>query len=86
MGKCQFLLDRFGEELSSLGYVITELDFAKVVVKPKSSPAASYPLVFASKHGLGGHLWNQIGLIEPGGQRVFDFESHEEPEHYGKTE
>lgn len=67
---CAEIAREYLANLGSLGYLA--VDSEKIPVKAGQN-ALLYYLLFASKHPKGNEFWRKIALIDPHGQRRFDY-------------
>jgi three-Cys-motif partner protein len=67
---CREIAGEYLANLRSLGYLAVDSDW--IPVKTDQN-ALLYYLLFASKHPRGNEFWRKIGLIDPHGQRKFQF-------------
>lgn len=67
-----FFLNCYRKQLVNIGYVETQLGEERLIKSSKKN-LPLYFLVFASKNKLGHKFWEQIGDIEPSGQRKMKF-------------
>jgi three-Cys-motif partner protein len=66
------LLSYYRKKLESIGYMSLRIGTEKLV-RSSTKNLPLYYLIFASKSRLGHEFWKKLGLVEPYGQRTFDF-------------